>query len=46
MRAVFDDASVPTNAITQSTAFGPTSWGQFLNKYPFVNRPFFAYDAE
>ncbi|KAA6366376.1 MAG: hypothetical protein EZS28_038098 [Streblomastix strix] len=39
------DASVPTNAITQSPAFGLASWAQLLNKYPFGNIPVVAYDA-
>ncbi|KAA6364750.1 MAG: hypothetical protein EZS28_039724, partial [Streblomastix strix] len=48
------DASVPTNAITYSPAFGLASWGQLLNKYPLNqspnqpplgNIPVVAYDA-
>ncbi|KAA6360691.1 MAG: hypothetical protein EZS28_043782, partial [Streblomastix strix] len=39
------DASVPTNAITQSPCFGLASYGQLLNKQPFGNTPVVAYDA-
>ncbi|KAA6369068.1 MAG: hypothetical protein EZS28_035406 [Streblomastix strix] len=39
------DASVPTNAITQSPNFGLASWGQLLNKQPFGNTPVVAYDT-
>ncbi|KAA6355510.1 MAG: hypothetical protein EZS28_048963, partial [Streblomastix strix] len=39
------DASVPTNAITQSPCFGLASCGQLLNKQPFGNTPVVAYDA-
>ncbi|KAA6373710.1 MAG: hypothetical protein EZS28_030763 [Streblomastix strix] len=42
---VDEDASVPTNAITQSPCFGLVSCGQLLNKYPFGNTPVVAYDA-
>ncbi|KAA6362547.1 MAG: hypothetical protein EZS28_041927 [Streblomastix strix] len=39
------EASVPTNAITQSPCFGLASCGQLLNKQPFGETPAVAYDA-
>ncbi|KAA6396531.1 MAG: hypothetical protein EZS28_007945 [Streblomastix strix] len=39
------DASIPTNAITQSPTFNLASGGQFLIKQPLENSPVVAYDA-
>ncbi|KAA6371041.1 MAG: hypothetical protein EZS28_033433 [Streblomastix strix] len=39
------EAQVPTNAIIQSSNFDLALGRQLLNKYPFGNRPYVAYDA-
>ncbi|KAA6377959.1 MAG: hypothetical protein EZS28_026515 [Streblomastix strix] len=39
------DASIPTNAITQSPSFGLASMQQLFNKQPFGNRSDVTYDA-